>query len=96
MKGIKKITLSPFKTKTEVVYYFLKERILKGDFKPEEKIVISEVSRNLNVSDIPIAENNFGSVGQIQDASPCIHLFDRPLHPIPEGAQINIKGVEKR
>ncbi len=54
---MKKINrLSHFKTKTEVVYDFLKNNILNGNFKPEEKIVISEVAKQMDVSDIPIRE----------------------------------------
>ena len=48
--------LSGFKTKTEVVYDFLKGGILNGRYKPEEKIVISEVAGQLDVSYIPIRE----------------------------------------
>lgn len=48
--------LSHFKTKTEVVYDFLKNNILNGNFQPEEKIVISDVAKQMDVSDIPIRE----------------------------------------
>jgi len=45
-----------FKTKTEVVYSFIKMNILKGKFKPEQKITTREVSESLDISDIPIRE----------------------------------------
>jgi DNA-binding GntR family transcriptional regulator len=48
--------LSGFKTKTEVVYDFLKKNILDGRYQPGEKIVISVIARQLDVSDIPIRE----------------------------------------
>ena len=48
--------LSGFKTKTEVVYDFLKKNILNGRYQPGEKIVISVIARQLDVSDIPIRE----------------------------------------
>ena len=48
--------LSGFKTKTEVVYDFLKKNILNGRYRPGEKIVISVIARRLDVSDIPIRE----------------------------------------
>lgn len=54
MKKIKH--LSGFKTKTEVVYDFLKRNILGGRYQPGEKIVISVIARQLDVSDIPIRE----------------------------------------
>jgi len=54
MKKIKR--LSGFKTKTEVVYDFLKKNILNGRYQPGEKIVISVIARQLDVSDIPIRE----------------------------------------
>ena len=54
MKKLKR--LSGFKTKTEVVYEFLKKNILRGRYRPGAKIVISDISRQLDVSDIPIRE----------------------------------------
>ena len=54
MKKLKR--LSGFKTKTEVVYNFLKKNILDGRYPPGEKIVISAIARQLDVSYIPIRE----------------------------------------
>ena len=54
MKKLKR--LSGFKTKTEVVYEFLKKNILSGRYRPGTKIVISDIARQLDVSDIPIRE----------------------------------------
>jgi len=54
---MKKATrLSGFKTKSEVVYDFLKKKISNGHYKPDEKIVISDVARQLDASYIPIRE----------------------------------------
>lgn len=51
-----KLKLPEFKTKTEIVYDFLKQNILEGHYLPKDKIVISDISKQLNVSDIPIRE----------------------------------------
>lgn len=47
---------SGFKTKTEVVYEFLKKNILNGHYHPGERIVISVIGKKLDISDIPIRE----------------------------------------
>ncbi|RNB83382.1 GntR family transcriptional regulator [Brevibacillus fluminis] len=43
-------------TKSDKVYEFLKEKILTGHYKPGDRLVIREVSRQLGVSDIPVRE----------------------------------------
>lgn len=43
-------------TKSEFVYNALKEEILSGEYRPNEKIVIRNVAERLNVSDIPVRE----------------------------------------
>ena len=48
--------LSAFKTKTEVVYDFFKKNILNGHYQQGERIVISAIARQLDVSYIPIRE----------------------------------------
>lgn len=45
-----------FKTKNEMVYDFLKLNIANKRFAPGDKIVIRNISRKLNVSDIPVRE----------------------------------------
>ncbi len=45
-----------YKTKNELVYDYLRMNILKKHFKPGDKITIREISKNLNVSDIPVRE----------------------------------------
>ena len=45
-----------FKTKNEIVYDYLKLNIVNRNLKPGDKVVISEVSRQLNISDIPVRE----------------------------------------
>ncbi len=45
-----------FKTKNEAVYELLKQEILKGEIKPGEKIVISDLSKRFGFSEIPIRE----------------------------------------
>ncbi len=48
--------LKSFKMKNEVVYDYLKANILGRHFKPGDKIIISEISKRLNFSDIPVRE----------------------------------------
>lgn len=43
-------------TKTEYVYLAIKEAILSGEYGPNEKIVIRNISESFNVSDIPVRE----------------------------------------
>ena len=45
-----------FKTKNEMVYDYLKWNIVNKNIKPGEKIIISDISRKLNISDIPVRE----------------------------------------
>ncbi len=45
-----------YKTKNELVYDYLRMNILKKHFKPGDKLTIREISRSLNVSDIPVRE----------------------------------------
>jgi DNA-binding GntR family transcriptional regulator len=43
-------------TKSDKVYEFLKEKILAGAYKPGDRIIIREISKQLGVSDIPTRE----------------------------------------
>ncbi|QQE73741.1 GntR family transcriptional regulator [Brevibacillus composti] len=43
-------------TKSDTVYEFIKEQIHSGVFKPGDRIIIREISRQLGVSDIPVRE----------------------------------------
>jgi len=43
-------------TKSDKVYEFLKEQVLSGVYKPEERIIIRDIARQLGVSDIPVRE----------------------------------------
>ena len=45
-----------FKSKSEIVYDFLKLNILNGKLKPDEKIVVTDIAKMLGVSGIPIRE----------------------------------------
>ena len=45
-----------FKSKSEIVYDFLKLNILNGKLKPGEKIAVTDVAKILGVSGIPIRE----------------------------------------
>lgn len=45
-----------FRSKNEVVYDLLHQAIIRGDYKPGERIVIDELASRLNVSQIPIRE----------------------------------------
>src|SRR3954451_11793209 len=46
----------PFRTKADIVYEALRERILSGELRPNERVTISHVARDLGVSDIPARE----------------------------------------
>lgn len=43
-------------TKGEAAYEFLKARILQMELKPGQRIVIRDISKQLNISDIPVRE----------------------------------------
>ena len=45
-----------FRSKNEVVYDLLHQAIIRGDYKPGERIVIDELASRLDVSQIPIRE----------------------------------------
>lgn len=45
-----------FKTKYEAIYDMLRQEILQAKIKPGEKIVISDLSKKIGVSEIPIRE----------------------------------------
>jgi DNA-binding GntR family transcriptional regulator len=46
----------PFRTKNEAVYENLRRDILQGKIRPGERIVVSELSKQLGFSEIPIRE----------------------------------------
>ena len=46
----------PFRTKADIVYDELRERILSGRLQPGDRVPISRVARELGVSDIPARE----------------------------------------
>lgn len=43
-------------TKSDTVYHFIKEQIMTGVYKPDERIIIRDIARQLGVSDIPVRE----------------------------------------
>ena len=45
-----------FKTKNEAIYEMLRQEILQAKIKPGEKIVVSDLSKKIGVSEIPIRE----------------------------------------
>ena len=45
-----------FRSKKEIVYDLLREDIVKGKYKPGTRLVIDELAKQLNVSQIPIRE----------------------------------------
>jgi DNA-binding GntR family transcriptional regulator len=45
-----------FKTKNEAIYDMLRQEILQAKIKPGEKIVVSDLSKKIGVSEIPIRE----------------------------------------
>lgn len=55
----KKLTLSPkmaYKTKQEYVYQVLREAIMQCELIPYQKLIISEIAKQLGVSTIPVRE----------------------------------------
>jgi DNA-binding GntR family transcriptional regulator len=46
----------PFRTKADIVYDELRERIVSGQLRPGDRVPISRVARELGVSDIPARE----------------------------------------
>lgn len=49
-------SITPFKSKRDLVYDYLRTEILQGTFAPGARIVIDEVASQLGVSQIPIRE----------------------------------------
>ena len=45
-----------YQTKSEIIYQEIKEDIINGKYKPNERIVISDVAREFGASDIPVRE----------------------------------------
>ena len=45
-----------FQTKSDGVYQELKQEIINGKYKPQERIIISEVAKAFGTSDIPVRE----------------------------------------
>ena len=45
-----------YKTKVDIAYDMLMERITEGVYKPGEKLVITHISKELGISDIPVRE----------------------------------------
>ncbi len=48
--------MTEYQTKAEIVYNIILDKILKGTYKPGEKLVIRQISAELGVSDTPIRE----------------------------------------
>ena len=56
-ENLKKLSgAEKFKSKSEIVYDFLKLNILNGKLRPDEKIVVTDIAKMLGVSGIPIRE----------------------------------------
>jgi DNA-binding GntR family transcriptional regulator len=56
-EGVSKLSgVERFKSKSEIVYDFLKLNILNGKLKPDERIAIADIAKILSVSGIPIRE----------------------------------------
>ena len=45
-----------FQTKSDIIYQELKNDIISGKYKPDERIVISEIAKEFGTSDIPVRE----------------------------------------
>lgn len=48
--------MTGYRTKAEIVYNILLEKITNGEYKPGEKLVIRRLTKDLGVSEIPIRE----------------------------------------
>ena len=56
-ESVRKLSgVGKFKSKSEIVYDFLKLNILNGKLKPGEKIAVPDIAKILGVSGIPIRE----------------------------------------
>ena len=49
-------TRRPFATKTEWVYERLREQILDGSFKPDDRLRLTELARRFEISEMPVRE----------------------------------------
>lgn len=69
-----------FNTKTDVAYDFLKREITDGTYQPGGRIKISQVARELSVSDIPVREalNRLESEGLVEHTP---HVGYKVTHP---------------
>ena len=70
-----------YQTKSEIIYQEIKGDIIDGKYKPNERIVISEVAREFGTSDIPVREamRHLESDGLIQNkpyVGPIVTDFD--------------------
>ncbi|NGQ93972.1 GntR family transcriptional regulator [Brevibacillus sp. SYP-B805] len=74
-------------TKSDKVYEYLKEKILTGAYKPGERLVIREVSRQLGVSDIPVRE----AIKKLAADG----LLELKSHSGARIAPLNIKNLEE-
>jgi len=69
-----------FNTKTDVAYDFLKREITEGTYRPGGKIKISQIARELSISDIPVREalNRLESEGLVENTP---HVGFKVTHP---------------
>lgn len=59
--------MEKYKTKVDIVYETLLNEILNGAYKPGERLIISQISKRFNISDIPVREaiRNLESEGYV-------------------------------
>jgi DNA-binding GntR family transcriptional regulator len=48
--------MQAYKSKVDIVYEYLLDEIAKGVYKAHDRLVISQIARQMNVSDIPVRE----------------------------------------
>ena len=48
--------MTGYQTKSEIVYHIILDRIISGEYKPGDKLIIRRIAKELNVSEIPIRE----------------------------------------
>ncbi|RJX32540.1 MAG: GntR family transcriptional regulator [Desulfarculus sp.] len=74
------IRVNKFNTKTGVAYESLKRDIADGKYRPGEKLTISQISKELHISDIPVREalNRLESEGLVENTP---HVGYKVTHP---------------
>jgi len=76
--------MTKYKSKVEIVYETLMNDIAKGVYQPGDRLVISQISKQLNISDIPVREairnlESEGYVNIIANQGAVVSRFDKDV-----------------